>query len=185
MPPRFPGRQRRLRRAHPSRLGPGHARTRRRRVHQPHHAAAPGTWRRESVIRRFSSPKFAVLSDGHPEVRRRISATRANTPVVQGISLELSGFGRCVRREIEDCLSAFGVYDRSDLEMPSNDESCAVSDDVLSPVRGNSGEVSLCAVQDGGVSHLTQLINRPICTGVSRRRGFNRPRFPARRTRLT
>ncbi len=41
--------------------------------------------------------------------------------------------------------------------MPSDDESGAISDDGLSPIRGNSGAVSLCSVRDGGVSHLTQL----------------------------
>ena len=36
--------------------------------------------------------------------------------------------------------------------MPSDDESGAISDDGLSPIRGNSGAVSLCSVRDGGVT---------------------------------
>jgi hypothetical protein len=40
----------------------------------------------------------------------------------------------------------------------SDDEACTVSDDGLSPVRGNSGAVSLCSVTAWGVSHECRLV---------------------------
>ena len=55
--------------------------------------------------------------------------------------------------------SAFRRTQADFRETASADEAYAVSDDGLSPVRGNSGAVSLCAVRDGGVSHLRQLIS--------------------------